>query len=322
MPRAVAIAVGVLLLAGPAVASPPAAALDDALDWLAERMAADSSFPSSGLAPYLVEAAAAARLDPASWPTAPGVLDRLAFPPPGGPLLPLLRPAHAWAVAGRDLGDVDGRDVRAEILAAFDGAQFGDPTLLNDDAFAILALRADNLPVSDARLQAAAGFLAAHQEGGWSWSTSGTAETDMTGMVLVALDAVGVVPDRDAARAFLDSARTLDGGWGLSAGADAGNCDSSVWALRGLDALGTAAPSGAWSFLLGLQGAEGGFSYRPGTPPDALCTAEAATLRGFVATGQVPFTATPAGRPAPGPGIPLALAALVLRAAFQRIRRP
>ena len=312
-----------LLLASPALALPGGAGAegprDAALLYLAERSEGEDGFPSASIAPYLVEAAVAAGLDPALWPpVAGGALGRIVVPEPGGPLLALLRPAHALALAGVPLGDVSGRDLASEIRASFDGTQFGDPALLNDDAFAILALAADGASPLDARLAAAGRFLAARQAGGWSWAEGGPPGTDMTGIVLHALAWTQTPYDAAAAWAFLETTKTSGGGWGESPAGDA-NCQSTVWGLRATALLGTPPPAADWDFLLALQAPDGGFRHQPGHPSDPLCTAEAATLLGLAAVGGIAFSDV-SGRSQPETPL-AALLALLLGASWKGRRQ-
>ncbi|MHB1261548.1 MAG: hypothetical protein ACYC2H_07510 [Thermoplasmatota archaeon] len=243
---------------------------------------------SPGLLPYVAEAAAAAGKDLRAWPEPVPVADQVQWPADDAALLQALRPLHAAALAWHD--DPTALDrVRQRVLAGYDGVQFGEPALLNDDAFALIVLGAAELTWSE-ELQPAIDGLVANQsaDGGWSWSVGGTGETDVTGIVLEGLvhaDAVGSV-DREAVLDFLGMTAVDGGGHALAAGGGP-NCDSTVWAIRSYDALGMGAPPGDWEFLLGLQLEDGSFAYTPGGPANSLCTAEAATLLALAQSDQV-----------------------------------
>lgn len=280
------VALGVLLLFGAGCAQPgPSAsnaeALDDLLGYVAS-LRGDGDF-QSGMAPYVVEVAWAAGRDPATWPPEHPVLPDVQVPA-GGPLLQVLRPLYALALA-----DAPGADERrARILESFDGEQFGDPLLLNDDAFALLALDADGEPDTSEAVRSSAGFLLAHRDGGgWSYAIGGPAGVDTTGIALAALASAGRLADVPAAdvAGFLAAAR--DGAGYAESTSGTANCDSTVWALRSLSLLGLDTPSAAWDFLISLQQVDGGIAYRPGQGSNGLCSVEVATLWGLRATDRL-----------------------------------
>jgi hypothetical protein len=316
-----ALAAAALLLALLPAALAARSPLQDArsgLDTLATLHGADGSF-DAGMAPLIVEAAVAVGTDPAAWPTASHpVLASLR--PPGGPdLLAQVRSIHARAVAGHGTA----QDVAA-VQGAFHDGQFGDPLLLNDDIWAIRALRALGVSRGDDLVQAAAHRLAGQQgdDGGWSWRLGAPSSTDVTGMALVSLQEVQALPPDGAARAGAYLAARQAGGpdGGYAADTGASNCDSTVWAIRGLQALGTPAPATAWQSLAGLHQSDGGFAYQAGQPSNALCTAEAATLLGEWASAGRDLSAYSgaAAKGSPAAGVTLLLAALGLAAARRR----
>lgn len=247
---------------------------------------------SEGLVPYLVEAAVAGGRDPRSWPPELPLVQQLGWPADNGSYIGSLRSLYAFALANERAEEVEGR-----ILEGFDGRQFGDPALLNDDAFALLALHA-TADRDDPRWSGWTASLASNQsdDGGWSWGVGGPGETDMTGIVLDAIgqEAQAGPADSERAAVFFATTRAPDGGHALMPGDDAGNCDSTVWALRGLarveggDGASDAERRAAWDFLLALQRDDGGFAYQPDGPANALCTAEVAALIGDAVHGRVP----------------------------------
>ena len=264
---------------GPPAPGPSDTPLDAALQYLAG-LGQDGYAPS--LAPYVAEASWAAGLNPAAWPRDRPVLDDVAVPS-GGPLLAALRPLHALALA-----DAPGRDQRVQrVLDAFDGRQFGDPGLLNDDAFALLVLDADGVPDAHPAVQAGAGTLLEAQAGGWPYAVGGEPGADTTGFALAALHASGLLGQADASAATDFLHATRDGAAFAETPGGRANCNSSVWALRGLLLLGVGTPPEAWDWLESLQQADGGLAYQPGQAANALCSAEAATLWGLRATGRL-----------------------------------
>ncbi|MEK6976446.1 MAG: hypothetical protein AABY18_08915 [Candidatus Thermoplasmatota archaeon] len=288
-----------------------------ALDFLASRLDGTGT-----LAANIAEAAHANGLDPSTWPSA---LDPVAnhIPPTvsaDASNVSLLRPLRALAFAHHPAAAPDG-DLTLRVLAKVGPDGFGDPQSLNDDAYAILALRAVGLGADDLRLQAARSHLLATQgtDGGWGWAIGAPSGTDLTGLTVEALAVSGGVPEDVAAGAltFLASTRG-DSGFAETPGGTP-NCESTVWGLRATDHLGTTPRATDWRFLLGLQLRDGGFSHLPGGLSDLLCTTEAATLLGEAHAGIVAGPALD-GRGIPAPG-GLAVIAVAVAAAL-RIRRP
>lgn len=274
-----------LLLAVPA---PHAASSDGAPDdaarvarglaYLAAQQRDDGTFPYVQAA-YVSEALAAAGHDPRAWPT-PGRSAWDAMRPYGGysPYYAHLRNAYGAAVNGHDPRSVHGEDLVALVRAGFAHGQFGDVTWVNDDAWAILALRAAGVPADDPQIQDAALFLelARAQDGGWNLQTRPVAgDTDLTGMALAALKAAGRDLSNDLrAKIFLDGNK--DPATGAHRGSPAGayNCQSTAWALHGYAALGVEADPRSLDYLRGLQREDGGFSTGTGRS-HPWCTAEA-----------------------------------------------
>jgi hypothetical protein len=297
--RAHAVAwLAVVVLAG-CFAQPPddptkdyAPLLATAIDALAAQRDAQGLWPA-GQVPYVVEAASAAGLDLDGWLQPVPVAQQVAWPAENASFLASLRPLYAVALVAAGVGD-EARlaQVRDRVMAGFDGQQFGDQQLLNDDAFALIVLGAAQVAWSS-ELEPAIAHLLENQtsEGGWSWAVGGRAETDMTGIVLRGLVEAGAIHRVEAGPvlAFLETTRGTEGGYALSPGGQS-NCDSTVWGIRTKEALGLADDDAPWRFLFGLQVA-GGYAYIPGGPPNALCTAEAATLLGLVVDHQVQMPA-------------------------------
>lgn len=279
-------------LAGAALAGclqPPGPDLAGARDAALAHLA---NLPPGSLAPYVLEAAVASGLDANAWPPAHPVADHVQLPA-NGTYQSLLRPAFALS---RLHGLPDRDAIYNRVSKGYDGRQFGDGALQNDDIFALWTLSA---MVPDWAIEPWSMWgdsLLANQTaaGGWSWATNGTADTDSTGMALSALvsmpgsNATAHLALRaHAALAYLASTRVVGGGFASQPGGQA-NCDSTVWGLRGEDLLGAPGNATAWHFLLGLRRGDGGFAYLPadGSSND-LCTAEVATLLGDAVAGRV-----------------------------------
>jgi hypothetical protein len=234
------------------------------------------------MAPQMVEAAVAAGVDVHAWPSASNpALSAVEVPPNSTSFMDQLRPAYALALAGA----LNATAAAALMHAGFDGQQFGDPALLNDDAWALLVLEAAHSARGDAEA-AAVRLLAANQgmDGGWSWHVGGTSEVDLTGMVMRALSgqdahdaALNLSLKRGAA--FLAGAADSSGGFPITPGGTP-NCDSSVWAVRGFWAAGTAASPRVFGFLASLRQADGSFAWKSGGAGEVFCTAEVVALLG------------------------------------------
>ncbi len=114
-----------------------------------------------------------------------------------------------------------------KIIAGFDGTQFGDPTLYNDDIFAIIALERAGF-IGDPMLKKSADFVTTfqHTNGGWDGP-------DITAAAVQALTSVPgdsqITSSLTNAIANLRSSQTNDGGWGSSF--------ATSWALGAFAAL-------------------------------------------------------------------------------------
>lgn len=106
----------------------------------------------------------------------------------------------------------------------------------NLTAFAILALRAAQVPAADADVTAAAAWLARQQnrDGGWSFATKGGgSDVDDSAAAVQALVAAGrrSAPETRRALAFLRRQQNPDGGFPLLPGSSS-NAQSTGWALQ------------------------------------------------------------------------------------------
>ena len=136
---------------------------------------------------------------------------------------------------------VGGRDLVRELIAKRrrNGSFAG---LVNQTAFAILALRAAGRPASDRTVRAAAGWLAGqhNRDGGFNFGGKGGASgIDDTAAAVQGLAAAGKRRTATVRRAaaFLAARQNADGGMPLSIGGDS-NAQSTAWAIQGLVAAG------------------------------------------------------------------------------------
>ncbi|MEA2190334.1 MAG: energy-coupling factor transport system substrate-specific component, partial [Solirubrobacteraceae bacterium] len=161
--------------------------------------------------------------------------------------------------------------------------------LVNQTAFAILALRAAGRPRSDRVIRAAAGWLAGqhNRDGGFNFAgRGGTSGTDDTAAALQGLVAAGKRNTTTVRRAatFLAARQNADGGMPLSIGGRS-NAQSTAWAIQGLVAAhrdpNRARRGGARSplaYLRSLQSSSGAVRYsRTSTQTAVWVTAQALT---------------------------------------------
>lgn len=121
--------------------------------------------------------------------------------------------------------------------------QLGDPTLVNDDMFGLLALVSSGVPTSDSLVISEVSYIKSRQlpDNSWDFTTSSTAgSVDMTAMAIMALRSAGVgVGDSALIKAvgYLADTQNNDGGWPLFPGG-ASNTESTAWVLSALYSLG------------------------------------------------------------------------------------
>ncbi len=151
-------------------------------------------------------------------------------------------------------------DFISKLQNFFDGNQIGDPSLLNDDIFGILALTSSS--ISDTTVSKSRQFILSHQnsDGGWGYATNVGSDSNTTAMAVAALTKTGSAPSS----AFDYLARTQDssGGFGFIPGQKADGA-STAWVITGFNSSGRTAPASAVTFLETLQTANGSFKWKP-----------------------------------------------------------
>jgi len=183
----------------------------------------------------------------------------------------LERTMLALRAAGRSARSAGGRNLVAELLRARrPNGSFGG--LVNQSAFAILALRAAGRHASDATIHSAAGFVVSQQnaDGGFNFSRKGLESgIDDTAAAVQALVAAGGRSRRAIARgaAFIAARQNADGGLALVPGEDS-NAQSSAWAVQGLiaagrnpDRLSRGGSRSPLAYIRSLQDATGAIRY-------------------------------------------------------------
>lgn len=116
-----------------------------------------------------------------------------------------------------------------KIVGSFDGMQFGDPSLYNDDIFALFPLLNAGYSESDPIIASTTQFILSKQETDGSFGG-----VDLTGAALQALARVHTLPNVDTAiekaKQYLHGVQKDDGGFGDTFG--------TAWVLQGLIAAG------------------------------------------------------------------------------------
>lgn len=116
------------------------------------------------------------------------------------------------------------------ITSSFDGIQFGDANLINDDIFALIPLQNAGYTASDEIIIKDVAFLISKQKVDGSWEES----VDITAATIQALKSfesiTGVSSALSNASLYLQNSESSDGGWG--------NISSTSWAMQAMSALG------------------------------------------------------------------------------------
>lgn len=183
----------------------------------------------------------------------------------------LERTILALRAAGRSVKNVRGRNLARELVRKRRrNGSFGG--LVNQTAFAILALRSTGRSRNDAVIRKAASWVNSQHngDGGFNFARKGgDSGIDDTAAALQALVAAGKRSTKTArgAASFLARQQNADGGMPLKKGGPS-NAQSTAWAVQGLVAAGrsvgkvTAGGSRTpLAYLRSLQNASGSFRY-------------------------------------------------------------
>lgn len=188
----------------------------------------------------------------------------------------------AIAATKHDPASWAGVDLVAGLRGLANSGQIGDPSLLNDDAWGILALRAAGLTASDEVVADSAAYLLAHQnaDGGWGYALGVDSDSNDTAAVLMALSEVGKTSSDASvasAVAYLATQQLDNAGFVYQLpcswpGCDAADSASTAWVIAALTKLylnpaswvkGSSTP---FDFLLSLQTDDGSFKWQLSDP--------------------------------------------------------
>lgn len=126
--------------------------------------------------------------------------------------------------------DFAGENYIEAIISEFDGTQFGDDDLVNDDIFALIPLASSGYSNEDEIIYQDVAFIISEQKGNGSWENS----IDLTAAAIQALDSFssldGVSDSIAQAGVYLENMQKNDGGWGSVYG--------TSWVLQSESVLG------------------------------------------------------------------------------------
>jgi hypothetical protein len=197
-------------------------------------------------------------------------------PTPTTPATTVERSIIAVAATGGDTANYGGVNYDADLASQDVGSQIGDPTLLNDDAFGVIAADAAGSDALVPVAQDGLNYLLAHQaaDGGFSYTTDTCAfcgsDSNDTAAAIIAMYAgedLGLSQSNPAAQTnalnYLLGTQQADGGFGYDA-LSPSDGDSTAWALMALNTVGESVAAQAQlarDWLLADQQPDGGFSY-------------------------------------------------------------
>tara|TARA_Y100000310_G_C20685889_1_gene818974 strand:- start:433 stop:2178 length:1746 start_codon:yes stop_codon:yes gene_type:complete len=128
-------------------------------------------------------------------------------------------------------------DFVAELKSYHQGGQMGDDSLINDDAWSILALSSVGESGTD-EMEDAKDFILDNQnpDGGWSWGVGGASDTNDTSAMIMALIESGVSAGDSvitSALNYLEETQNDDGGFGFDGDSDS-DSGSDSWVIAAL----------------------------------------------------------------------------------------
>lgn len=207
--------------------SPKVFSVEKAVDFLAGNQNSDGSFGSS---PTFSDWAAVALGSFEGENITKGKLREylLEDPNPGELVSDSARRAMALMALGINPYSGTRTNYIEKITKSFDGTQFGDPNLYNDDVFSLLVLLKAGYSLSDEIIQKAIAFILSFQQEDGSW-----VGVDMTAAAVQALSfAFSQDSARETlvkARAYLQKSQENNGSFG--------NIYSTAWAMQAIAAL-------------------------------------------------------------------------------------
>jgi len=280
--------IGLMLVRGivPSVYAYPYSTMNsnvvNAVNWLRSEQEADGSIGSFAISSWAVMAITSAQEDPNTWNTTDTTSSVVQYLEGNVGLLSSCsdysRFILSMVAAGIDPENIGGVNMTAKLESFYNGGQFGDPSLIDDDYWAVMALISAGVSSSDPMIQNALSFIKANQNStdhGWSYAVGHASDVNDTAAALMALISAGVSTSSayvTGGLAYMKSQQTSTGGFtSLPSGTDAEN-DS--WAIQAIVAAGQDPTSSSWAQngntpiddLLTFQDVSGAFKDYTGTP--------------------------------------------------------
>lgn len=219
----------------------------------------------------------------------------------------------AITATGQNPFNFGGKNYVLALEALANNSQIGDPNLINDDMFGLLALiSSGNGSISQIK-QDALNFILANQSpgGGFGWSKTSGPDIDTTAAAIQALKAAqdtgiehnSLASAINSARAYLLSGQNSDGGFGYLPG-ETSNGSTTAWALMALSALGESGGpvQKAKDYLIKTQEENGSFKWQGAFPGDTF-TSSYAVLALEGEYWPVKIFEGPAPSPSPSPSV-------------------
>lgn len=192
-------------------------------------------------------------------------------------------PILALAAVGQDPRNFNNENYLEKLLGFRNNGQLGDPELINDDIFGLLALSAAGVPASDELIRLEKEYLLKQQgaDAGWGYALSAESDSNTTAAAILALLAAGLDktdPVITGALAFLKSSQNEDGGFAYqpnSPWGSASDSSSTAWALWAINATDSnpiewARQNTPTRYLETQQNESGFFSYQTGSLEDSF----------------------------------------------------
>lgn len=254
--------------------------VSQALEWLRSQQQTDGSIGGFGTSSWAVMAIVASGEDPHDWSNGgDSIIDYLKkntnsfnqeLNLPAG----YSRFILSMVAAGEDPRNVNGTDLVATLESFYNGTQFGDLSLLNDDFWAVMALTSAGIDKNDDKIQNAITFIKTNQnvDHGWSYGVGLDSDVDSTAAAIMALISAGesqssinITNGLEYMKSKQISNGGFDYGWGNSAATDS-------WAIQAIVAAGQDPTGANWTKegknpiddLLSFQNQDGSFNdYNP-----------------------------------------------------------
>jgi len=214
-------------------------------------------------------------------------------------------PILAISAIGQDPRTFGGQDYIAQLKAYYSGGQIGDPNIINDDIFGLLALISTGESLNAPEVSGTKNFILSHQQtnGGWGFAASGPADSNMTAAAIVAAIASGVSSSDGKIQNglnYLKTAQNDDGGFTYDPQSQYGtdsDSSSTAWVLWALAAAGISPAD--WSksgnspvkYLESNQAPGGYFKYQSNSSEDAFSAVTTAYAAIALAGKTLPLNA-------------------------------